>query len=679
MLIATLMAAVIGCDGKRADSGVSLGDTSSSVDSDEAPGGGGAGDSGTDSGDPSAAIGVLRLGPPAPSVGIYGIAADAERDLIYVSNLHVPFITVADRSGAWVDALDLRPFGIDDPHFPRLYTVDGVLWGTHLSTGTLFRFDLETREALSPVSLPDLAGATAASEEGVWVALTDRRVVRYAGEPPAIVEELPIDVLPNALDVQGDEVAVLAGPQGTVSLYSRSLGAVWTAPIAGYRQPEAVAVIDGRVFVADRETGEVIAFEGGVELGRVATGSDTFSLTRDGDRLLVVNRQGAALPDSGSYEGAPGRITALSRDLEVIWTSDQDKTSHFLAWDGQWWWTANEDSLNLSAVDPADGAVVVRGPELGLTVDHIAEYGGRYFFGSHLTDALWRADFSGEAAAASVCGWPFFAVFDGDIAWVPCQETGDVAAVDPETMAVLSTDSWAETFHADCGEDGLCTGHARLMGASLDGDRLAIGVPHTRSVQWAGGAELPLGAPEEQAGVRHMGLRGVDGALLAYDYGDRALRRISGGAVADTLTIEEEPWSFPLIGDGDWTWVGRRALAADLSEQQLLPEGYVAAAAGGGWLVAVQGLDIVVLDRERAEERARLSMAELRVPPYVLDPEAPGPLRLYVDSAGPGGGPELIVANLFRGTLERRAMPGLEALGDELVAVGPWAELEGLR
>ena len=41
---------------------------------------------------------------------------------------------------------------------------------------------------------------------------------------------------------------------------------------------------------------------------------------------------------------------------------------------------------------------------------------------------------------------------------------------------------------------------------------------------------------------------------------------------------------------------------------------------------------------------------------------------------------DLLLANVFRGTLERRALPGLEVAGVEgITPVGRWAHLEGLE
>ena len=624
--------------------------------------------------------GVLRVGPPAAAVGIYGIAADPGSGRVFVSSLHVPFITVIDAAtGAWSDALDMRPFGIDAPHFPRLYVVGDELWGTHLIGGLLFRFDLTTGEPLDTVLLPSLSVGTAGTDEGVWVALSDGRVVRYEGT--AIVEELAPPIRVERLAVEGDLVAVLDVRNSEVALVHRTDGTLWSMVVDDASLLEGVALMDGRVFVTERERGEVIALEDGAEVGRVHTGSDTFSVTRDGDQLLVANRQGEALPASGAYEGAPGTVVAIDRELNVLWTSEHDKTIHFLAYDGAKWWAANEDSLNMSALDPATGEVVVRGPRVGLTVDHLAEYDGAYFFGSHLTDELWRVDFeAAEAVSADVCGWPFVTVFDRDRAMVPCQEAGDVAILDPATMTVTETLDLADTFHADCGEDKLCTGHSRLLDAALDGDRLAFTDPYTLSVRWEDNTSVAIEPDGDERGVLHMGLVAVEGGLLSYESSERSVRRIADGAIVGAVAIPGDTFDFPLVPDGDRTWVSDIALNADLSEAARLPVGVAGAAAGAGWVVGVQGSTFIVYDHETLTETSRLSMSELRSPPYVVEEDDHGPLRLMVDEVGPSGRAELIVANLFRGTIERRLLPSLAATGtDEVVPVGHWADLDGLR
>ena len=692
-MISLALFTLLGCTDKNADdSGVIDSDTTETatddtetVPDDTAPDDTAPDDTGADDTAPDTAVsddypGVLRVGPPAATVGIYGIAADPGSGRVFVSNLHVPFITVADaETGAWADALDLRPFGIDDPHFPRLYVVGDELWGTHLTGGLLFRFDLTTGEPLEGVSLPGLSVGTAGTSEGVWVALADGRVVRYDGT--VIAEEIAAPIRVERLAVEGALVAVLDVRNSEVALVHREKGTLWATTVSDATVLEGIALMDGRVFLTERERGEVIAIEDGVEVGRIQTGSDTFSVTRAGDRMLVADRQGAALPESGAYEGAPGLVTAIDRDLNVEWTSEHDKTIHFLAFDGEKWWTANEDSLNLSALDPATGETVVRGPRLGLTVDHLSEYDGRYFFGSHLTDEAWRVSFEEvEAVSADVCGWPFVTVFDGAQAMVPCQEAGDIAVLDPSTMAVTSVIEVADTFHAGCGDDGLCTGHSRLLDAVLDGDRLALTDPHTLSVVWEDGAAAPIEPDGDQAGVLHMGLVAVDGVLLAYESSERSVRRIADGKAAGSVSVPEDPFDFPLVADQERTWVGEAALNADLSEAARLPPGVVGAAAGAGWVVGVQGSEFVVYDRETLAEQSRLSMIDLRSQPYVLDADNHGPLRLMVDEAGPSGGAELIVANLFRGTIERRALPSLAAAGtDDIVPVGHWVDLDGLR
>lgn len=618
--------------------------------------------------------GVVRLGPPAPSFGAYGIAAPVGSGRVYVSNLHVPFITVADSTtGAWIDSIDLRDGCAERPFFPRLLLYGNVLWVTDMDDERVCRYDLTNETWLPYVSVPDMVEAITVTDDGVWIA--DRTgISRHDGV--GFVENVPLDDWASAAAVDGDDIATIA--LGTVTMLDHT-GAVRWQLHASDQTLQDVALYRGRAYVTERETGDVIVIEDGAEVDRLHTGSDTFSITRMDDTLYVVNRQGAALPASGAYEGAGGVVTALTPDLDVLWTTTLSKTIHFLSFDGQYFWIANEDALRLSKIDPTDGTEVLRSDPLGLTLDHIDEYDGDLFFGSHLTDEIWRTSLDGErTASAAVCGWPLVALpFEGALT-VPCEEGGDVWTVDPESMEVLSQTHVADTFFPPC-DDGLCTSHDVLINAAVDGSDVVYTDGYDSSVRWTGGADpVSLGHFSEEAAVQHFDVlpaAALGGTgVIAFEPRSQTVYRVDGGAVTGTRPIDEETAAFPLVLDEDRLWVGAGALDANLVQVARLPDSVAVSAAGGGWIVAEQGSDLVVYARDTLAEVGRLAVADLRVPPYVEETGEIGPLRFRVLND------RLVVANTARGTVERRDLPSLSPVGtDEVLPVGRWAGLDGLR
>jgi outer membrane protein assembly factor BamB len=617
--------------------------------------------------------GVVRLGPPAPSVGIYGIAAPPGTDRVYVSNLHVPFLTVVDAAtGAWLDAVDLREGCGDHAFFPRLFVVGDVLWITDTEAGRLCRYDHAAGAWLDPVDVDGLGGGIAVSGSDLWVA-TRTTLLRHDGTE--FVETLPAPGWASALDVDGDTFALLMGPDERVAVLDRAGAVAWEADVPG-RALNDIALLDGRVYVTERVGGDVIALADGAEITRVHTGSDTFEVDRFRDGLLVTNRQGAALPASGAYQGDPSLVTAFDADLTRRWSVPLDKTIHFLAWDGVHLWAANEDALRLSAIDPIAGVEVLRTEPLGLTVDHLAEVDGSLVFGSHLTDEVWRVTPDGTAAAATVCGWPFVAVPVAAGLVVPCQEDGAVWTLDPVTLEVRATVAVADTFFPVCAE-GLCTGHDTLVAAAADGDLVVYSDPHTGGVRWTDGRVVDLGDFPVRGDLHHFDVAvlssgGLPGAVLAFEPRGETLYALADPVAS--LPLDEPTATFALVPDGDRVWVGGAARDATLAEVARLPDGFVALVAGEGWIVAQDGEDLVTLDRATLVEAGRVAIEALRVPPWRGIDGSLGPLRFRVVEG------ELIVANTMRGTLERRVLPDLGPEGDdEVVPAGRWAHLDGLR
>ena len=319
--------------------------------------------------------GILRLGPPAPAVGAYGVAAYPGHDRVYVTNLHVPWITIVDpETGAWSGGIDLRLVGIEKTNFPRVYLDGETLWVVNLEMDEVVGFDMETLEPVVPAALAGTVSASRMIDDVLWIATTEGEVLQVEGGD--VVARTAVKEAATALYAEQDLIALVYQDAQEVLGYDRSGSVLWEVSI---EDPllEEVVIAEGRTFVAARQSGDVLVIENGEVNRWVNTGSDTFGLTRHEDLLLVANRQGAALPESGSYEGDPGVVTALNFAMEPVWSVALSKTLHFLAWDGSLWWTVNEDSLVMSAVDPETGTVAIEGPRIGVTLDHLEERGSQ--------------------------------------------------------------------------------------------------------------------------------------------------------------------------------------------------------------------------------------------------------------------------------------------------------------
>ena len=567
--------------------------------------------------------GVFRVGPETPSVGIYDLVADA--DAVYVSNLHVPFVTVVDpATGARSGAFDLRDAGVDSALFPRLELWDGRLWVDAASEGLLLDVDLDSgvitsRATPGRVLYADDDGLYAGSSAGAWF---------FDGAEWERMEESGLS--PLAIDGHEGRIAV-ANSRAVEVLGEWSLD-------TGFSTLADLVLTEQGVFFTDRMTGQVChATEEG--LGDcVVTGSDAFAIEEVEGDLLVTNRQGAALPESGAYEGAPGRVTRLTTELEQVWTLDLDKTIHFLAWDGAAWWTANEDALRLSRFT-SDGEETLRGPPLGLTVDHLSWHAGELWYGSHLTDTVGVVQ-TGEQLES--CGWPFQVVPDGaGLGYVVCQETGELQVLELASRTELEREVLAATFHRTC-EDGLCTGHDALVGAGWSPtEGLLVGDPRQGRV--LAGDWIELGVESDSAElVQHMAVVEVDGTVVAYEPRDGRLVSLRAGELVAELELSGLG-EWPLVADGDRVWAGGTAFSAELEVVEEV-EGVVVAP--GIWLA----------EDTLHTAQASLHLSELRAPPIFRDDVA-GPIRaLRV-------GDTLWVAAVFEGTVECRDAISLEPLG----------------
>ncbi len=622
-------------------------------------------------GPPPEEAGLIRVGTPAPVTGIYGIAAHPDGQRLYLSNLHAPFLTVVDSAEAsFIDAVDLRTAGVGVAHFPWLYVHGEALWVTAFDQWRVLRFDLASHEPLEPVEGHALPTASALAEDGLWIAFEDGVLARYEDHQPT--ELLQVDEDVDLLEVSSEGIVIGHAGAGVVALLDRQGGERWRVDLAASTLSD-LALMGDRVFACDRASGDVIALEDGREIDRVHTGSDSFGLQRDGDRLLVTNRQGASLPASGAYEGAPGIITALDLDLEPLWTAEAGKTIHFLAWDGQAWWSANEDSMDLTAVDRDSGEVLLHSERLGLTVDHLASVDGALFFGSHLTDELWRVDPGiPPARVAPHRRRPPGTRPDcpGGL-WVPCQESGDLQRFDAQTLALLEEIDVGPSFSPACPQ-GLCSRHDLVIDAAMDGETLVFSDAQLPGLRWSDGRSVVIDLPPERAPtLQAFDVEVLDGVVLCFEPRSDTLHAVRDDAIQASIALEGALPAFPLVLDVDRVWAGETAYDGALSPIATLPDAGAVVAAGEGWLIVQQEQELVVLERAGFEERGRLPFSELRSPPYA--DAGTEPILAKVE------GERLILGNSFAGTLEWRSLPDLAPFGrDEPTAVGRWAQLPGL-
>jgi hypothetical protein len=294
--------------------------------------------------------------------------------------------------------------------------------------------------------------------------------------------------------------------------------------------------------------------------------------------------------------------------------------------------------------------------------------------GSHLSDEVWRVN-SEEAVAIPTCGWPFVTVLAEGEAWVPCQEDGDIQVIDIATGETLVTYDVSESFHTQC-PDGLCTSHVEFVDATWAGDSLVWSDPYLPGVRWLDGTTLTWEQPTRpNTSPLHLGVRGIDDDIFVYDPRGMRVLRVRDGSFDDEVAASAEPFAFPLLVGDRGLWTRDRAVSVELFTTASLPSEATVVATGENWIVGTEGEDIVVWWEHDLSEQGRMSREDLRVPPLGHRGDQAGAMRYHIAQDD-----SLVVVNSFRGTLERRTLPDLVALGsDEVRALGTWSDLPDVR
>ncbi len=165
-----------------------------------------------------------------------------------------------------------------------------------------------------------------------------------------------------------------------------------------------------------------------------------------------------------------------------------------------------------------------------------------------------------------------------------------------------------------------------------------------------------------------MGVVVLDETFIVYDPVDRRLVAAGLDGVHAEVDLELET-EWPLVRHGDRVWAGSASYEADLTHLSSVTGEVIAAS--DLWIVTRDAETLRVFDRE-TNEVASLPLAELEAPPYTRGGVF-GPIRAATSDE------VLIVASVFRGTLERRGLPDLEPVGTGIQPLGDWSDEPGVR
>jgi hypothetical protein len=206
-------------------------------------------------------------------------------------------------------------------------------------------------------------------------------------------------------------------------------------------------------------------------------------------------------------------------------------------------------------------------------------------------------------------------------------------------------------------------------------DALVFTDPREVAIRSLDGALVEVGEPGVAEGIQHFDVVAHGEGLMSFEPVSQSLAWVEAGEVVDTVAIEDDAWTFPLVEEEARVWVARSAYDASLAVVASLETDGMVVAAGGGWIVGIEDRELVVWSAETLGEEGRMHASSLRAPPFETTKDRMDPLRFAVLDET-----TLLVGNTFRGTLELRSLPTLEAVGgEEVVPLGAWRDLEGLR
>ncbi len=624
-----------------------------------------------------------QLAPDAGnSVGLYDLAVCPGGDEVYFTNLHYHGVGVASAAdGSLLDVIDIdEATGGTVPLFPYVVCLpgSGLLVLNDRMAGQLLRIDPLAREVLDvhPVcNAPAWMEVDPVDGDLLVACIADSRIVQLDRDTLASVRTWDLGVVgPSRFTATADHLLVVDEIRELVAVFERDGGALADQfELEGW--PNQVAVYDaGRAFLTDRTGGRLLELDAILPLTAVQewpAGSDTFGVTAvpQRGRVYAVARQGAEVPDGGTYSGDPGVVYALDPASGTVAAEvEVGKTPHFAVYDEvtDRLYTGGEDSLDLSAIGPAD-ELLWTSAAVGVTLDDAAvdPTTGRTWFPSHLSDEVWVYDWAAhEATRLSASGWPFAVDIDVDArrVYVATQQRARLDVFDADSLErVAQHDLGVESHQVPC--DPLCTGHFAGVDLAVDPARGVVWVAHPPGVSLLR-LDLASGVvdevvidevaePEPGEFFQHMSLavEPATGRTFAY-YGleDRVVA-VEGDEVVDEAEVHSAAGR-PLVFDADRSrvLVGASVLDRDLAEVGALPVDaeFAAHLAGPDLYLALSTEAIWAVDAASLEVLSSLQLGELQTPPfwagqYNLSPVLVFPLR-------PPG--RVLVINVFEGTAE---------------------------
>jgi DNA-binding beta-propeller fold protein YncE len=616
------------------------------------------------------------------NVGLYALAACEFSDEVFFTNLHSLGVGVVSADdGALVDVIDLG--GVTDdtvplfPHVACLPATESLAVNDRLA-GDVIRIDAATHQVLDvhPVcEQPGFMVTEAISGHLLVACLTTSEIVRLDGQSLAVLQTFDLgDVRPTSFAATPDHLAVVDELRGRLSLFDRSDGAlVDQLELDGW--PSQIDAWDADTFyLSARESGTVLEIQASEQLevvGEVAAGSDPFGVTAmpQRQRLYVVARQGADVPDGGTYTGEPGVVygidagAASATEVALV-----GKTPHFAVHHPglDTLFVGAEDSLDIAAI-AADESLLWTSPPLGLTLDDVAvdTVTGRVWFPSHLSDEVWVYDrAAGTSTPVSAPRWPFAVEIDIDArrVYVAAQQLTHLYAYDADTLEqVQQWDLGFGSHQLPCAP--LCAGHFSGVDLALDTARGLAYVSHPPRASvlqldlLSGDVEELVVAATVEPGMedffQHMAVvvEPTSGRVFAYYNLDDRLVALDDGAVVGDVQVDT-PASRPLALDLERgrVLIGAQVLDLDLQPVDELAEGtgLMGHAATADRYLAQLDHDLIAVDPDDVGTVSALAVSQLQAPPFMAGEYNLAPLLVY-----PLNGGELaLVVNVFEGAVE---------------------------
>ncbi|MBI3681870.1 MAG: YncE family protein [Acidobacteria bacterium] len=403
-------------------------------------------------------LGKTALGPePANTVGIYGVVAVPERNRLFCSNLHTPWLTVMDtqrRLFVGTIALEEREQRglMEMARHPRT----GHVWVANELKHCLYVVDPVVEKQIAVVETgrePHCLDFDSKTGR-LFVCCGADNAVLVLGPDHKRLGMISVGKAPWGVAVDATRRRLFVVCQGDATLWRLDLDRLEPLgrPIPLGRMPRSVAVDpkDGKALVAHRRERRLLAIDGasGSVLGSAEIEWDAVGVTIDDRyrRIYVVNRMGRLEEEIGQ----PATVSVIDAEhIRTLRHVKVGKISHYLALDERHAYVGNEDSLDVSVLDRERMEEIARIRGLGQTVDELVVHpaNGRIYVPSHLTGEVIIADPAGRRAVAraKVGSWPSGVGIDSFRGLVY------VTNMDNGTVTVLSDRDHSQVAEIDLG------------------------------------------------------------------------------------------------------------------------------------------------------------------------------------------------------------------------------------